>query len=1162
MAPPPPTKAALASHNFNRTAAMDVGTTHDAAAASAQEVKASAPSASKKRKAPAQLSGDAGSVHKIRLVDFMCHHHLEIELDPNINFITGQNGSGKSTILTALCVGLGATAKSTRRGGSIAELIRNGASSATVEVWLNNGGPDAYKPEQFGSHIVIERRIAESGASRWVFKDGTGRKVCDGRASELEAITDLFNIDVSNPVTIMSQDSSREFLHSGSAHAKYRFFTKATLIDSVSDALGAASAQIDTMDSMFDDKVQELAPLKERYKELKQQHKDALVLRELAERLDALQKILAWSYVRKLANDVARDKSKAAKLNDKNLPKERDLIANVEKAIAQAQENLDQKESVINEYSSVMQEHQAKLTSASADHRVAKKDLQQAKTHHLAAKKKATDHKQRIQQMREKANQTRRSAEDSGGAIAQLQSEIAQLSADVEKQRGDVKAANDTNKAAQKESDDAKKNAEQAKTRYQDAQRETNHSRKLLVNAEAEAKGGAKGAGSGTQTLRRWAHAQTGIDPGSVWAAIFHRRTQFHRLPVGPIGGAIALTESRYGKAAEEAMSQFLSSYVVHDQHDAKLLQTCFAQAAGAGSSRAGGQRPEHPSYLVMNFDTPEHRIDASRLPPSEVTTLMSVLTFGEVPSKELAHFKDNAKVVKNLLIDHCQIERTAIARTSQDATRVACGDGSRRPLPNIVAAYAENDGTKSFLRGRTQATIRSQKDWARQVPRLAVAKQDMSKYIEQQIAQLRTSVTSAAEEESFCKNKSSQADGAAHQALQRCKHAADAVKKAQQSLSRAEGRLSNANDSLNSATAQDQGMNECDALLSTVAQMEVELLQYTGQLEEMNNRLQHAEEREKGANDVVQKITLDSQGLFQKNESTQKAISEASAAVEKHQKELSQRREHVEGLEKKSQDFAESIEQLEKALVEDRAKASLVCPESDADKAWDDFSNAIKCGPDETEALAKELQRTQLRVGQEEENLGMTFEELTDAMQHAKMQFDTAKEKFKAVSKMLESLKESSSKRQKRFEEMRTLQRQQVSHRFNGYMGRKGHSGKLDVDYDNKTVDVSVALAHHGGNGKKATATTDTRALSGGERSFATMAFTLALGDSTESPLRAMDEFDVFMDAVNRRISMEALLEFARANARQFIFLTPHDVSNAVGGPGVKVQTLQAARP
>ena len=39
----------------------------------------------------------------------------------------------------------------------------------------------------------------------------------------------------------------------------------------------------------------------------------------------------------------------------------------------------------------------------------------------------------------------------------------------------------------------------------------------------------------------------------------------------------------------------------------------------------------------------------------------------------------------------------------------------------------------------------------------------------------------------------------------------------------------------------------------------------------------------------------------------------------------------------------------------------------------------------------------------------------------------------------------------------------------------------------------------------------------------------TLALGENVESPFRAMDEFDVFMDAVNRKISMDALIEFAR---------------------------------
>lgn len=39
-----------------------------------------------------------------------------------------------------------------------------------------------------------------------------------------------------------------------------------------------------------------------------------------------------------------------------------------------------------------------------------------------------------------------------------------------------------------------------------------------------------------------------------------------------------------------------------------------------------------------------------------------------------------------------------------------------------------------------------------------------------------------------------------------------------------------------------------------------------------------------------------------------------------------------------------------------------------------------------------------------------------------------------------------------------------------------------------------------------------DTRALSGGERSFSTLAFALAVHNMTEAPFRAMDEFDVFM--------------------------------------------------
>eukprot|EP00955_Chlamydomonas_euryale_P049643 354314-Chlamydomonas_euryale.AAC.23 len=72
----------------------------------------------------------------------------------------------------------------------------------------------------------------------------------------------------------------------------------------------------------------------------------------------------------------------------------------------------------------------------------------------------------------------------------------------------------------------------------------------------------------------------------------------------------------------------------------------------------------------------------------------------------------------------------------------------------------------------------------------------------------------------------------------------------------------------------------------------------------------------------------------------------------------------------------------------------------------------------------------------------------------------------------------------------------------------------------------------------------TDLRQLSGGERSYVTVSFLLAVGKHTESPFRCMDEFDVFMDAVNRRTATETLLEFANENRiLQNVFLTPQDI-------------------
>lgn len=201
-----------------------------------------------------------------------------------------------------------------------------------------------------------------------------------------------------------------------------------------------------------------------------------------------------------------------------------------------------------------------------------------------------------------------------------------------------------------------------------------------------------------------------------------------------------------------------------------------------------------------------------------------------------------------------------------------------------------------------------------------------------------------------------------------------------------------------------------------------------------------------------------------------------------------------------------------------------------------------------------------------------------------AKIEFGKMEKRNELVQENLKRLEAEIKQRQKSYADFRKTTAYTVKEHFNQNLAKQGHAGRVKFDWKNGTLDLDVRMnaqeaeAEMSQNpsmpkpkvlppsGKKAkkdkTAQEKTLSAnkmnSGGENSFTTLAFVLALGEAIQSPFRAMDEFDVYMDSANRRISMNLLVQTAESHLnRQFIFITPQDVSNLAVSRNIKIQKI-----
>ncbi|KAI8807000.1 hypothetical protein BJ742DRAFT_814086 [Cladochytrium replicatum] len=144
----------------------------------------------------AKLEYRTGGIVRVKLKNFVTYDEVEFFPGPNLNMIIGPNGTGKSTIVCAVALGLGGDPKVLARQGNLHEFVKNGRDKSLIEIELKGGS----------KNITIRREFKkESNSSTWKLN---GQPITE---RDVKARVASLNIQVDNLCQFLPQDKVCEF---------------------------------------------------------------------------------------------------------------------------------------------------------------------------------------------------------------------------------------------------------------------------------------------------------------------------------------------------------------------------------------------------------------------------------------------------------------------------------------------------------------------------------------------------------------------------------------------------------------------------------------------------------------------------------------------------------------------------------------------------------------------------------------------------------------------------------------------------------------------------------------------------------------------------------------------------------------------------------------
>ncbi|KAK3117191.1 Structural maintenance of chromosomes protein 6 [Teratosphaeriaceae sp. CCFEE 6253] len=206
------------------------------------------------------------------------------------------------------------------------------------------------------------------------------------------------------------------------------------------------------------------------------------------------------------------------------------------------------------------------------------------------------------------------------------------------------------------------------------------------------------------------------------------------------------------------------------------------------------------------------------------------------------------------------------------------------------------------------------------------------------------------------------------------------------------------------------------------------------------------------------------------------------------------------------------------------------------------------------TRQLDERIERLGVEMQQQERAAGGTAEELVLRWQQAKTEYDDAVAQLKSAELRKDKLTRTLSYRRFRWKEFQRFISYRARFTFKYLLSERNFRGSVEMSHVDKTLDIAIEpdISAQEAEGREA------RSLSGGEKSFSTICLLLSIWEAMGSPIRCLDEFDVFMDSVNRAESIKLLMQAARrAVGRQFILISPQAMGRVELGDDVKIHKM-----